>query len=428
MISSYHEAITFLYDNLPMFQRIGAAAIKKDLTNTLRLCEYLNHPERTFKTIHVAGTNGKGSTSHMLASVLQAAGYRTGLYTSPHLREFTERIRVDGVEVPQSWVVDFVNRIRPAIEEIKPSFFEITVAMAFDYFSHEKVDIAVIETGLGGRLDSTNVITPLLSVITNISWDHKDVLGDTLELIAQEKGGIIKRGIPAVISERQPAVEDVFLKKAESEGAELHFASDEFIAVENETPGHMTIMKNGNPVLDLTDFPLGGGYQRHNLAGVFKAVEILRRQFRINDEHVESGLKNVVSNTGLKGRWQVIQHRPTVVCDTGHNAGGISEVVRQIGREKFDRLFMIIGMVKDKDIRTVLSLLPANAAYFFCQARIPRAMDAQLLQREAAQFGLRGEAVPDVNTALKNALEKASDNDLIFVGGSTYVVAELERL
>lgn len=428
MILSYQEALRYLYDNLPMFQRLGPAAIKRDLSNTLKLCAVLGDPHKTFKSLHVAGTNGKGSTCHMLASVFQAAGYRTGLYTSPHLKEFTERIKIDGREVSQAYVLDFVNRIKPAIEEIGPSFFEITVAMAFDYFAQQGVDVAVIETGLGGRLDSTNVITPIISVITNISWDHKDLLGETLPQIATEKAGIIKHGVPVVISERQPSVQDVFIRKARDEQSDIFFASDAYAVSGAPDSEAVDILKNDEVILPSVALPLKGLYQQHNVPAVVQTIDLLRTRFDISDRDLKVGLENTVINTGLKGRWQILQSDPLVVCDTGHNESGIREVLRQIERQKRDQLFMILGMVKDKDVNQVLSLLPADAIYYFCQAKIPRAMDAGSLQEQATLHGLKGEVVPDVNEALRRALVRAKKSDLIFIGGSTYVVAELHGL
>lgn len=410
-----------------MFQRVGAAAIKKDLSNTLKLCKILGDPQHSFRTIHIAGTNGKGSTCHMLASVMQASGYKTALYTSPHLKEFTERIKVNGQEVSTEFVVNFVNRIRPAIEEIKPSFFEITVAMAFDYFRHERVDVAVIEVGLGGRLDSTNVITPILSVITNISFDHKDLLGDTLPEIANEKAGIIKRNIPVVVSERQPETDDIFIMKAHAEDAEIYFASDEYSAAVH-LPGRLNIFQAGRKIYDDIPFPLLGEYQQRNVPGVIKALEVLDRTFSVTPAQIRDGLKDVVKNTGLKGRWQILSSNPTVVCDTAHNEGGIREVVRQLSHQRFERLFMIIGVVKDKDVSVILKLLPKEAFYYFCQAKIPRAMDAGKLKQLAAETGLRGDVVADVNEAKLNAISRAGKSDFIFIGGSTYVVAELDGL
>lgn len=431
MLNSYDDALEYLYTNLPMFQRLGAMAFKPDLKNTLRLCEALGNPHQKFRTIHVAGTNGKGSTSHMLASVLQSAGYKTGLYTSPHLKEFTERIRVGGKEIRRDFVVDFVNRIDPVVKEIKPSFFEITVAMAFDYFAHLQVDVAVIEVGLGGRLDSTNIITPDLSVITNIGWDHKDLLGDTLEKIAAEKAGIIKQHVPVVVSERQESLEHVFIQKAIDEQSLLSFASDEYGVIYHERTGRMLmdVVREGTIIRHNFDLPLRGFYQRKNILGVLKAVDVLRELgYHISDEQLWRGLALVVVQTGLKGRWQRLGDLPTTICDTGHNPDGIREVVGQIHHQVYKQLFMIIGMVKDKDVSEVLKLLPTEAKYYFCQANIPRAMDAAALASRAKEFGLSGTVVPDVNEALRLAREQAGAHDFIFVGGSTFVVAELAEL
>ena len=409
-----------------MFQRVGAVAFKKDLTNTLALCETLGNPQRKFKTIHVAGTNGKGSSSHMLASILQEAGYKTGLYTSPHLKEFTERIRIDGREVSKEFVVDFVARLKPEIEAIKPSFFEITVAMAFDYFARQQVDIAVIEVGLGGRLDSTNVITPEVSLITNIGWDHMDLLGDTLPKIAWEKAGIIKPKVPVVISERQPEVVSVFSEKASMENAPITFAADG-VNVIPEEDGNYRIHENG---LDYTvHLDLKGSYQRKNIAGVIATTRILQSQgFVIQHENILNGLSNTIQNTSLKGRWQKLGDRPLIVCDTGHNEDGIREVMTQINQQTFNQLYMVIGMVRDKDITKVLQLLPKSAYYFFCQANIPRAMDCGVLKEKAETIGLNGEIVKGVNQALQAARQKAKAKDMIFVGGSTFVVAEVNEL
>lgn len=428
MILTYPDALKYLYDNLPMFQRVGIAAFKKDLTNIRSLCSALGDPDKAFKSIHVAGTNGKGSTSHMLASILQASGYKTGLYTSPHLKEFTERIKVNGREVTREFVVDFVNRMLPLIEEYKPSFFEITVAMAFDYFRSEKVDAAVIETGLGGRLDSTNIITPVVSVITNISWDHKELLGNSLAEIAAEKAGIIKRGVPVIIGERQEEVQNVFTVKAASEDSGIVFASDEYMTAWRPDRQVMDIFKNNRIVLSGVRFPLKGYYQNRNVPGVMKCVEMLRTAFSITDEQTRKGLEDVIVNTGIKGRWQILRFSPTVVCDTGHNLSGITEVFRQIRSSSFNRLFVVWGMVKDKDIKPILGVLPMDAYYFFCQAKIPRALDANLLQEQAAAAGLNGEVVRDVNDAKRTALSRASHDDFIFIGGSTYVVAEIDEL
>jgi len=423
---NYAETLTFLYQNLPMFQRVGASAFKKDLTNTIALCEVLGNPQHRFKSIHIAGTNGKGSSSHMLAAVLQSAGYKTGLYTSPHLKEFTERIRINGEEVSEDFVVDFVARIRPSLDKIHPSFFEITVAMAFDYFAMHHVDVAVIEVGLGGRLDSTNVITPLLSLITNISWDHMDLLGDTLEKIAFEKAGIIKPNIPVVISERQVEVESVFINKAKAGNSPITFASDHFHVI-RESTGTYSIQNGTNHyVLELD---LKGGYQSKNLAGVLASIEELRKLgFGISDQNIEKGLKEVMRLTGLRGRWQKIGDKPLIICDTGHNEGGIREIVEQINETPYHHLHIVMGMVKDKDISKILRLLPVNATYYFCAASIPRAMPAEELKEKAEAFGLKGNSYANVNDAIRAAKSNSATDDFIFVGGSTFVVAEVDDL
>ncbi|MCX8490895.1 MAG: bifunctional folylpolyglutamate synthase/dihydrofolate synthase [Cyclobacteriaceae bacterium] len=422
---TYLEAVKYLYDALPLFQRVGAIAYKADLSNTILLCQSLGNPQNKFKSIHVAGTNGKGSSSHMLAAILQTAGYKTGLYTSPHLKEFTERIKISGIEIDKVYVTDFVTRIKPVIEEIKPSFFEITVAMAFDYFAHQQVDVAVIEVGLGGRLDSTNVITPIVSLITNISWDHQDLLGDTLPKIAFEKAGIIKPNVPVVISERNVSVDYVFKQKSSKTSSSIQFAVDDWKI--NQTGDSFNVAHHGKTdqyVLDLR-----GAYQRNNLAGILATVEVLRNKgFRVDVSHVHHALKNVSKLTGLKGRWQLLATKPTIICDTGHNEGGVREVVRQLREQKFEKLFIVWGSVKDKDITTILSLLPKEAYYFFCEAKIPRAMNAGELHRQAAVQQLEGEVVSDVNEAILRAKLRSSENDFIFIGGSTFVVAEIDGL
>lgn len=429
MFRSYEETLNYLYANLPMFQRVGAAALKPDLGNTIQLCQELGNPHLAFKSIHVAGTNGKGSTSHMLASVLQSAGYKTGLYTSPHLKSFTERIRVNGAEVSQAFVVDFVNKIQPAIEGIKPSFFEITVAMAFEYFAAQKVDVAVVEVGLGGRLDSTNVVTPEVSVITNIGWDHKDILGDTLEKIASEKAGIIKPEVPVVISEQQSEIDEVFIQKAFDEQAPIFFASDTYRTTLQEDHQTFDIYHRDKLVFESLDMPLKGYYQQQNLPGVLMTIDVLRSKgWQIPMEKVRHGLLHVVSQTNLKGRWQKLGSNPLIICDTGHNQDGIEVLLKQIKEQSFKHLHMVLGMVKDKDISTILSLLPKDATYYFCQANIPRAMEAKALQEQALIFGLYGEVIPDVNEAIQQAKENASQDDFIFIGGSTFVVAEIDGL
>ncbi len=423
---TYPETLNYLYKNLPMFQRVGAIAFKADLTNTIAICQSLGNPQNKFKSVHIAGTNGKGSSSHMIASIMQAAGYKTGLYTSPHLKEFTERIRINGQEVDQQFVVDFVERVKADIERISPSFFEITVAMAFDYFAHQQVDVAVIEVGMGGRLDSTNVITPVLSLITNISWDHMEFLGDTLPKIASEKAGIIKPGVPVVVSERQTEVEDVFRLKASECHSPLIFATDQF-KVLCESNEHYTIDHNNHQFSLQLD--LMGAYQVRNLAGVLASIEELRKiGFNISDQHMATGLKEVMLRTGLRGRWQKLGEKPLIICDTGHNEGGIREIVRQINETKFSHLHIVMGMVRDKDVSKVLCLLPAEATYYFCQASIPRAMPAMELREKAKVFGLNGSVIEDVNDALRAAIKNSTADDFIFVGGSTFVVAEIDNL
>ncbi|MBL7872627.1 MAG: bifunctional folylpolyglutamate synthase/dihydrofolate synthase [Cyclobacteriaceae bacterium] len=423
---SYTETLSYLYQNLPMFQRVGSIAYKPNLTNTLKLCEVLGNPHQKFKSIHVAGTNGKGSVSHMLASILQTAGYKTGLYTSPHLKEFTERIRINGKEIDPVFVVEFVEKIKPEIEKLKPSFFEITVAMAFDYFAQQKVDIAVIETGMGGRLDSTNVITPMLSVITNISWDHKELLGDTLQKIASEKAGIIKAHVPVVVSERQEEVQTVFESKATECISQLIFASDRY-QVKRIKPGQFEVSKNKDHFL--IELDLLGIYQAKNIKGVLTAVdELIKLGCTISKEDITNGLKYVTNLTGLKGRWQQIGHSPLTICDTGHNEAGIYELLNQLKEIKVTKLHWVLGVVKDKDVSAILQLLPKDAYYYYCQASLPRALPALELKEKATSVGLKGIVVEDVNQAIKQARINSKAEDLVLVAGSTFVVAEIDNL
>lgn len=412
-----------------MFTRIGAAAIKKDLDNTILLCQHLGNPQEKFKTIHIAGTNGKGSTSHMLAAVLQKAGYKTGLYTSPHLKDFRERIRINGEMIPEAAVVDFTAREKEKIEEISPSFFEVTVAMAFDYFAAEMVDIAIIEVGLGGRLDSTNIITPVLSVITNISFDHMNLLGNTLQEIAGEKAGIIKPGIPVVIGEKQDESASVFISKAKETSSELVFASTELRLddVRNEgTQLVISVYKNNARIFKDLKLDLTGRYQLKNVLTVIQAVNVLNRtNFIITDQAVYDGLAHTVEITGLQGRWQTISRNPLVICDTGHNIAGIQEVLQNIQATPYRKLHIVIGMLKDKDISSVLQLLPASAAYYFCEPLLERALPAAELAQQAEKFNLKGKVFHTVVLALDAARNTADPNDLIFVGGSTFVVAEV---
>ncbi|MFC3881460.1 bifunctional folylpolyglutamate synthase/dihydrofolate synthase [Algoriphagus namhaensis] len=427
---NYQETLDYLYSALPMFHRIGAAAFKKDLSNTQKLCAHLNHPENQFKSIHVAGTNGKGSSSHMLASIFQAAGYKTGLYTSPHLKDFTERARINGKPMSEDAVIQFVEENFEFLDELRPSFFEMSVAMAFWYFAQEQVDIAIIEVGMGGRLDSTNVISPEVSLITSIGYDHMQFLGDTLAAIAGEKAGIIKPMTTVVISQTQSETVEVFQAKAESENAPISFADKHWKVIQRtEKEGVATFQIEGAGKIDTYDLDLLGVYQRINLLGVLGVVsEIQKLGWHVEQEAVKKGLREVISSTGLKGRWQKLGDQPLMICDTGHNESGIRLILEQIQTYSFDQLWMVLGFVRDKDLDSVLSLLPKSANYVFCQADIPRAFPCEELKSLAESFGLKGKAIQDVNAAMAEAKRKASENDLIFIGGSTFVVAEIENL
>lgn len=410
-----------------MFQRVGKSAYKADLGNTLQLDEYFEHPHKQFKTIHVAGTNGKGSTSHMLASVLQNAGYKVGLYTSPHLKDFRERIRINGVMIPENEVTEFVEKHKDLFDQVKPSFFEMTVALAFDYFAREKVEIAVIEVGLGGRLDSTNIITPVLSVITNIALDHTDLLGNTLPKIAVEKAGVIKPNVPVIISQFQAEVSDVFIDKSKETNSKLIFAEQNYKVEKVEYNNDLQeITINLNEIRDRWNLDLMGIYQKHNLPGVLASIDVLKSiGFNITRSNIAEGLRSVQKSTGLMGRWQKLQESPKVYCDTGHNVDGITQVIAQIERIPHQNLHMVIGMVGDKNIDGMLSLLPKNAIYYFTRASIPRALDQNELMQKALEFELKGTSYPTIKEALSAAKKNAHPNDMIFVGGSTFVVAEV---
>jgi dihydrofolate synthase/folylpolyglutamate synthase len=436
----YAQTLHYLYTQLPMFTRVGTSAYKEDLTNTIELCARLNNPQDEFKSVHIGGTNGKGSTSHMLAAILQTAGYKTGLYTSPHLRDFRERVRINGEMISEQQVIDFVADHQSDFEDIQPSFFEMTVGLAFDIFAKEKVDIAVVEVGLGGRLDSTNIITPLLSVITNIGWDHMNILGDTLQLIAGEKAGIIKHGIPVIIGEHQPDIANIFLRKAAQQEADILFASDSWSVVSSEQSAVSATKLSDNLTLEITSnspltthnspltiqLDLTGSYQLKNIKTVLSAVEELRSQgFIITDEHIQTALKQVKTLTGLHGRWEVLSRDPLTICDTGHNPEGIQEVLKNISSVKYDHLHFVIGMVNDKDITKVLSMLPKDATYYFCKPDIPRGLEAESLQQKAKGFDLFGNTYASVKAAFDAAQKAAQTNDLVFVGGSTFVVAEV---
>lgn len=426
---TYEQATNYLFTRLPMFSRIGVAAYKKDLTNTLQLCKFLGNPQTGFKTIHIAGTNGKGSTSHMLAAILQTAGYKTGLYTSPHLRDFRERFRINGEWIDEQFVADFVQRIQPAVDAIQPSFFELTVAMAFDYFAKKHVDIAVIETGLGGRLDSTNVITPELSVITNIGWDHMNVLGDSLQAIAYEKAGIIKPRVPVIIGETAPETQPVFEKVAAANQAPIVFADQTRYVAEWQYEHHRLVLQvaaTGTGERTTYHLDLPGFYQAKNCITVLEAIRHLQKAgWTITHTHVQQALRQVKKLTGLHGRWEVIRQNPIVVLDVGHNEDGFKQIAAQIELADYHQLHIVIGLVKDKEIEKVLSLLPKEAAYYFTRAQIPRALPEDQLAATANALGLPGHAYADVNTAVQAALQKAGKHDLVLVCGSVFVVGEV---
>ncbi len=438
-LNDYQNTIDYLYSRLPMFSRIGAAAIKNNLHNTISICSFLGNPENKFKTIHVAGTNGKGSTSHMLASIFQKAGYTTGLYTSPHLYDFRERIKVNGVMCTQEFVTEFTQKVKPLIEEIEPSFFEITVGMAFDYFAQQNCDIAIIETGLGGRLDSTNVIQPILSLITNIGWDHMALLGNTLEAIAYEKAGIIKKQTPIVISERIKETICVFEKKAIEEKAPIYFSEDyiELDAFEShEDIAHFSFhqpqIHNLQQPLFNQNFSIAcdlpGKYQAKNLKGVLVACQLLFEMgWQLNSTLISEALIEIKSSTGFMGRWECLQKSPNIILDVAHNEHGMKALLDQIANTTFKQLHIITGMVKDKDVEAVLALLPKNAKYYFTQSHLPRALSKEALAKKANHWGLLGDTYKDVNLAIKTASKKANQDDLILVIGSVYLVAEVDR-
>ncbi len=402
----YFDTVNWMFQQLPMYQNKGKSAFKKDLSNTLKLSAHLNHPEQKFKSIHVGGTNGKGSTSHMLASILQEAGYKVGLYTSPHLKDFRERIRINGQVISKQFVIGFIKRNRMFFESNNLSFFEMTVGMAFDYFAKQKVDIAIIEVGLGGRLDSTNIITPELSVITNIGFDHMQFLGTTLPEIALEKAGIIKPNIPVVIGETQPETENVFKNKAKENNSEIYFA-DQLVE-------------------EVLESDLKGTYQEHNKKTVIQSVTVLRQLgYSISTSNLKKGLLTVVKNSGLQGRWQVLQQEPKIVCDTAHNKEGLSYTMQQLQAESYNNLYIVFGVVSDKDLDSIISLLPKNATYYFCKPNVQRGLDEDLLKEYFLNKGFTGNSYSSVNEALDAAKLNANTDDLIYVGGSTFVVAEV---
>jgi dihydrofolate synthase / folylpolyglutamate synthase len=428
---NYRQTLDYLFAQLPMFHRVGAVAYRADLSNTIALSDLLGHPENTFKSVHIAGTNGKGSSSHMIASVLQSAGYKTGLYTSPHLKDFRERIRVNGKKIPKAYVCEFVNKNKKSFELIRPSFFEYCAVMAFQYFSDEKVDVAVIETGMGGRLDSTNVITPVISLITNISKDHMMFLGDTLPKIAGEKAGIIKKSVPVVIGETQQEVAQVFLDRAKGMESRIYFADQNYKLIgKNEKRDWFNVVHRDGVPPDRDGVPLScpllGIYQEKNIISSFQVIKLLPELgFNIPTEAIRSGYKNVIRQTGLQGRWQTLPGKPKTIVDVGHNEAGIGCILEQLKLEKYKRLHWVFGLVSDKDADNILKMLPAEAVYYYCRANIPRGLDAELLRQKANEFGLKGKVYPSVKIAYQDALEAAGDDDLVFVGGSTFVVAEV---
>lgn len=404
---NYQETVNWMFNQLPMYQSIGKSAYKEDLTNTILLSDYLKNPEKNLKCIHVAGTNGKGSTSHLLASILQEAGYKVGLYTSPHLKDYRERIKINNDEIEEDFVVDFIDKHKKFFEENELSFFEMTVGLAFDYFEKSNVDIAIIEVGMGGRLDSTNIISPLVSVITNIGLDHTQFLGNTLSLIANEKAGIIKPNVPVIIGEYDTETKPVFIAKANICNSEIYFASD--------------LIQEIYPTILL------GDYQISNVKTVLQTIKVLQSQneFLISEENIKNGLLKVIKNTNLQGRWQQLQENPLIICDTAHNKHGLEIVLKQIEKQQFKQLHFVFGVVNDKDLDSILDLFPKNAKYYFCKPNIPRGLDAVILQKKCLEFGLFGDLYVSVTAAYANALKSAKIDDMIYIGGSTFVVAEI---
>jgi dihydrofolate synthase/folylpolyglutamate synthase len=429
-MNTIQESLEYLYQRLPMYQRVGQKAYKKDLTNTIKLLDHLDNPQDHFRSVHIAGTNGKGTSAHAIASVLQSSGYKVGLYTSPHLKRFNERIRINGSEISDDWVVDFVNKIKPVVEDVEPSFFEVTVAMAFDYFGKKQVDIAVIETGLGGRLDSTNVISPLVSLITNIGWDHMDMLGDTLEKIAAEKAGIIKSHTPVVIGTKQPELHHVFEDKARDLNANINYAFHEYHVIDHgiiEGQRTFTLMNNDQPMKIKTD--LVSTYFLNNIPGIMGVLQVLNKcGYSISTNAIHGGFSNISANTGLKGRYQVIGHGPKIIADVSHNQDGLALLIEQVQTECKGALRIVFGTVRDKDLSQILELLPEEGIYYLCQSKVPRAMPIEDLVACFTEKKLTFKAFNNVNEARLAALKDSEKEDLILITGSTFVVAELEDL
>jgi dihydrofolate synthase/folylpolyglutamate synthase len=402
---NYQETTNWLFNQLPVYQLQGKSAYKEDLTNTILLANHLGNPEKHLKCIHVSGTNGKGSTSHLLASVFQEAGYKVGLYTSPHLKDFRERIKINGEDISEDFVTEFVAKNKLFFEANDLSFFEMTVGLAFEYFVKEKTDINIIEVGMGGRLDATNIISPLVSVITNIGFDHTQFLGNSLESIAFEKAGIIKKNVPVIIGEYTPETKNVFTKKAKETDSEIYFASD---LIQETYPSELL-----------------GDYQIHNKKTVQQTIKVLQNQFKISERNIKTGFLKIIKNTGLQGRWQQINENPKAICDTAHNSHGLKIVLNQIQKEKFDELHIVLGVVNDKDLDEILPLFPKKAKYYFCKPNIPRGLDADILHQKAKDFQLNGKVYNSVSNAYREAMKIANENDFIYIGGSTFVVAEV---
>jgi len=427
---NYQKAINYLYNKAPMFTKVGKSAYKANLNNSILLDQYFKQPHTAYKTIHVAGTNGKGSVSHTIAAILQEAGYKVGLYTSPHLKDFRERIKINGIQISENDVINFIEQHKNIIETIQPSFFEITTFLAFEYFKNQQIEIAVIETGLGGRLDTTNLIQPILSIITNIGWDHADLLGNSLESIAQEKAGIIKQNIPVIIGEHQKGIDNIFINKANKLNATLYFAPDNYyikssFITQNQLL-QLEVLKNLKPYLPGLKFQLIGKYQIYNIPIILKAIDILTEQgFKISETNIYRAFKNIVDLTGFYGRWQILKQKPLVICDIGHNLPGLKWNLEHLAEIKKERLLFVLGFVNDKDIDKILSLFPTHAQYIFTQAALPRAMSAQELNQIAINKGLNGIVIPNVQKAYNYALQHALNNDIIYIGGSTFVVAEI---
>ena len=430
---NYQQTIDYLYSQLPMFSRIGSAAYKEDLHNTIALCNSFGNPQNKYKTIHIAGTNGKGSTSHILAAILQEAGYKTGLYTSPHIKNFRERIKVNGKMIAEQFVIDFTESTKPITEEIKPSFFELTVAMAFEYFEEKKVDFAVIETGLGGLLDSTNIITPILSIITNIGYDHQNILGNTLEEIAAQKAGIIKQNIPVVIGETLPETIKIFVETAHNKIAAIQFAEENFIATYIDVEGDLLLCNVQNIQTGITEklrCGLAGLYQSKNLCTVVAAVDELKKlQINIPETALHKGIEHVKEITGLRGRWEILQQHPTIIADVAHNKDGITQVVNQLNiTYPLANIHFVLGFVKDKDVENVLKLFPDNAFFYFTNAHIPRALPCEELKQKAEAVGLSGNCFDKVNDAVHAAKKIADVKDVIIICGSFFIIAECDLL